>query len=228
MQKIALALVALVTAVPALAAESKGEATPDNPMAYFKPPKVTREAQDKKEIAAVWKSMEAAQKKGDVNAAADLVDYPVLMMTDNSKGEGMGEQWTREKWIQVMEPFYKHPHPANMKPTHKTSIFLMSDSLASVNDVGTYKVGGKPVTVRSATLLVKKDGKWLVKAMAEGGWGDMPTSQPAAASQGTAPSGSESGTGASTGTGAAGQGTESGSSGTGAGTETPASPSTTK
>jgi hypothetical protein len=233
MQKIALALAVLVTAVPALAAE-KQQAAPDNPMANWKPPKVTKEAQNKKEIGALWKAMEAAEKKGDVKAAADLVDFPVMMMTDSpSTGEAMGEPWTREKWIQVMEPFYKHPQP-DMKPVHKSTIFLMSDALASVDDVCTLTMGGKKLTVRSSTMVLKKDGKWLVKAMGEGGWGDM--KQPATASQGSesgssatgqgmAPSGSESGTGAGTGHGT---GSGSGPSGTGAGEATQPSPTTNK
>jgi ketosteroid isomerase-like protein len=183
MHKLALTF-AVLAAFPVLAAESTGAVwqRPENPMARIVPPRVTREAQDKKEITALWKSMEDAQKKGDVNAAADLVDYPVLMITDDSKGEAMGETWTREKWIKVMEPFYANPSP-DMKATHKTNIFLLSDSLASVGDVCTLTMGGKTMTLRNASMVVRKNGKWLIKAMAEGGWGDMMASGPATAGQ---------------------------------------------
>jgi hypothetical protein len=46
-------------------------------------------------------------------------------------------------------------------------------------------MGKKSVTSRNTSILVRKDGKWLVKAMMEGGWGDMmaapPPAEPAAA-----------------------------------------------
>jgi stress response protein SCP2 len=60
------------------------------------------------------------------------------------------------------------------KVVHKPTIFLLTDSLASVTDVYTVTQGGKTITARSAMLLVRRDGKWRAKAMAEGGWGDLP------------------------------------------------------
>lgn len=182
MQKIAstlAVLASLAAAAPVRAAESTGAPRGD-PMATWKPPTVTRAAERKKEIAALWNAMHDAQRKGDVNAAADLVDYPVLMITDDSKGNAMGEPWARERWIQVMEPFYRHPNP-NMHTKHKTTVFLLSNSLASVEDVVTVKMGAKIFTVRSGNMVIKKGGKWLFKAMAEGGWGDMmPSGSPTA------------------------------------------------
>ena len=192
MRKIALTLAVLALALPAHAAES-GSAPPADPMAAWKPPKVAREAQDKKEIAALWKAFEQAEKKGDLDAAAALVDFPVLMVTDDSKGQGMGETWNREQWVKVMEGFYKNPKP-QMKATHKPSVFLISDSLASVDDVVTISMGAKKMTARNSTLVIRKDGKWVVKAMTEGGWGDLVGSQQTAA-QGTSGSGSATGTG---------------------------------
>ncbi len=188
----------LVPASLALAKEQATSPTTEDPMAGWVQPKVRNEAKDKKEITALFQAMEAAGKRGDIDAAAALVDFPVLMATDNSKGEGMAETWTREEWIQRMKPFYGKPMP-EMKMTHKPSIFLLSDSLASVNDVATMKTADKSVTMRNNTLVIRRDGKWYVKAMAEGGWGDMmgPESQAAGGTEGPAKEG--------TGSGAAGQ-----------------------
>jgi hypothetical protein len=164
-----------VLLVPSLAlAQDKPAASADDPMASWKPPKVKNEAKDRQEITAVFKAMEAAGKKGDLDAAAALVDFPVMMITDNSKGEGMGQPWTREQWTAVMKPMYDKPMK-DMKMTHKPTVFLMSDSLASVDDVCTMTMGGKTTVTRHSTLLVRTSGgEWKVKAMAEGGWGDMP------------------------------------------------------
>jgi hypothetical protein len=165
----------LVPASLALAAEQK-PAPADDPMAGWVPPKLANPAKDKKEILALFQAMDAAGKRGDIEAAAALIDFPVLMATDDSKGEGMGEMWERERWIEVMKPFYSKPMP-DVRVTHKPDIFLLSDSLATVNDVATVKMGARTMTMRNTTLVLRRDGKWLVKAMAEAGWGDMTQAQ---------------------------------------------------
>jgi hypothetical protein len=170
-------VILVAMAIPA-AAEEKAGPSDANPMAGWKPPKLARAQQDRKEIIALFQAMEEAGKKGDLEAAAALVDFPVLMATDDSKGEGMASSWSREQWVQVMAPFYKKP--MDMKVTHKPTVFLVTDSLASVGDEATMTMGGKKVVTRSSTLLVRTGGKWKVKSMAEGGWGDAMQNPPAA------------------------------------------------
>src|SRR6266545_5095761 len=166
----------------ALAAEEKTAApSSGDPMAKWVPPKVTNASKDKQEIQTLLHGMDAASRTGDLDAAVALVDFPVMMMTDDSKGEAKGEPWSREQWTQVMKPFYDKPMK-DVKITHKPTIFLLSDSLASVDDVCTMTMGGKTMTTRNSMFVIRKDGKWFVKAMAEGGWGDMV----AAGSHGTA------------------------------------------
>jgi uncharacterized protein (TIGR02246 family) len=170
----------------------------ENPMAGWVPPKVKNEAKDKQEIQALLKSMESAGKSGDLEAAAALVDFPVTMMTDDSKGEGKGEAWSREKWTEVMRPFYANPMK-DLKVTHKPIVFMMSDSLASVDDVATMTHGGKSTTSRSSMLVIRTDGKWRVKAMAEGGWGDMMAKQGMGTASGSQAPGTKEGTGSGAG-----------------------------
>ena len=165
-------------------AKHQAMAGTDDPMAAWVPPKVKNEAKDKKEIQAVLRAMDSAATTGDLEAAAALVDFPVTMITDDSKGEAMGEAWNREQWTQVMKPFYDKPMKG-MKVTHKPTIFLLSDSLASVDDVCTMTQGGKTVTSRNSAFLIRRDGKWRVKAMAEGGWGDVVAAPPREAASGT-------------------------------------------
>jgi hypothetical protein len=86
-----------------------------------------------------------------------------------------------------MTPHFK-PQP-NVKVTHKPNVFLLSDSLASVNDQWTMTVGKRTMTGRSATLLVRTAGHWRIKSMTEAGWGDMMKEKAATASQPSAPSG---------------------------------------
>jgi hypothetical protein len=163
------ALALLATAALAVAAEP---AATQDPMAGWKPPKVKAESQDKKEIQAVFHRMEAAGKKGDLEGAAAIIDFPVLMVTDDRKGEAAGEGWSREQWLKVMTPFYAKPMAGTM--THKPAIFLVTDSLATANVEWTMKEGGKTTSGRNSLILIRKGGEWKVKAMMEGGWGDMP------------------------------------------------------
>ncbi len=176
-------LLLMLALVPSLALtqDKAGAQTSGDPMAGWVPPKVKSEAKDKQEIQALFKAMETASRTGDLDAAAALVDFPVTMITDDSKGQASGDAWSREQWTQVMKPFYDKPMK-DVKVTHKPTIFLMSDSLASVSDVCTMTQGGKSMTTRNSTLVVRRDGKWRVKAMTEGGWGDVMGAAPSASS----------------------------------------------
>ena len=182
-----LLLVTLFAFAPSgLAADATTRSASD-PMAGWVPRKVTRELQDRKEIAALFATMHQAGQDGDVNAAAALVDFPVLMVTDDSRGEAKTDSWNKEKWMEVMGPFYR-PKPG-VKMSYRPTIFLLTDSLASVTNQWTMTVGQKRTTGRSATLLVRTNGQWRIKSMAEGGWGDMMEGKPATAAQPAEPSG---------------------------------------
>jgi hypothetical protein len=179
MKRIAIVLAALALAAPALAAETAAGSGQD-PMAGWKPRKVTNEAKTRKEILAALRQNEQAWKKGDVEAAAAFVDFPVLMVTDDSKGQAHGATWTREQWIEVMKPMFEHP--MDMQVKHSPTVFVITDSLATVGDVATFTMKGRPVTVRNSMLMIRTEGKWRVKSMTEGGWGDMMSAQGAGGS----------------------------------------------
>ncbi len=219
MKRFVVAAIAAVLAVPVLAAEpATAGAQDENPMHGWVPRKVKNEAADRKEIQAFFKAMEDASKTGNLDAAAALVDFPVTMITDDSQGQAGGETWTREKWTEVMKPFYAKPNP-EMRVTHKSTIHLVSDSLASVYDEFTMTAGKQRYGGRSAMMLVRKDGKWLAKTMMEGGWGDTMKERPTASgASGASETGTGSGAGSSTGTGhdtgmGSSAGTSTGSSG---------------
>ncbi|MFT3912813.1 MAG: DUF4440 domain-containing protein [Anaeromyxobacteraceae bacterium] len=163
----------LVLAFPALA-EDKPAAGGADPMAGWKPPVVKNEKKDRQEIEAMLKKMETASQKADLEGAAALVDFPVLMVTDDSKGEGGGDVWSREQWTKVMKPFYAQPSPPDAMKPGKRTIVLISDSLAIVGSGWTMKMGPKAVSGTSGLVLVRKGGEWKAKGMIEGGWGDMP------------------------------------------------------
>ena len=174
------AVLGQATSSPATPATPEPGASPatqeqGDPMAGWTPRKVTpaQEKQGRQQILAVLKKMEQASQKGDLEAAAALVDFPVLMLTDTKAGEGVGGPWSEEQWRKVMEPFYAKPMK-DMKVTHAPKVFFLTEALATVEDSWTMTMGKKKVTGRSAMLVMRKGGDWKVKALVEGGWGDMP------------------------------------------------------
>ncbi|MCI0571667.1 MAG: hypothetical protein L0Y66_13020 [Myxococcaceae bacterium] len=179
---IAASLVSLVLAAPAWAQAQKQQlpapTAQDAPMDMSKmgpwTRKPTNEAQTRKEIQAFFKEEEAAMKKGDLEATLARIDFPVLMATDDSKGVPSAEMWDRQRYAAEMKPFYEKM-PKDMEMTHKPTVTVLSDSLAAVTDDFTMKMGKQKMSGRNAGLLVKKDGQWKWKAMAEAGWGGAPT-----------------------------------------------------
>jgi hypothetical protein len=141
---------------------------------------VTKEKEDKKGIDELYKGMEAAWKSGDMNAAADLIDFPVIMLSDDSSGAAAHMEVNREQWLAMMKPMAEGM-PKDVKMSSKRTVTLLSDTLAVVvsEDSMSGKMKGK---WKSFGVVNFKDGKWKVKQMGEAGWGDMkPPSASAAA-----------------------------------------------
>jgi hypothetical protein len=159
-------------ASPGLADDKAAPAA--DPMAGWSPPVVKNEKKDRKEIEELLNKMEATSSKGDLDGAAALNDFPILMVTDNAKGEAGGEPWSREEWLQTMKTFYEKPMPAGTTTPGKRTVVLLTDSLALVGSSWTMKMGPKKVSGTSGLLLIRKGGEWKIKAMVEGGWGDTP------------------------------------------------------
>jgi uncharacterized protein (TIGR02246 family) len=174
-------LTAVVVALPAFAEEAAPAGAPDMTKMGPMSRKVTKE--DKKGVDAVYAAMEASMKKADVNAFADLMDFPVMMVTDDSKGVESHSEVNREQFVQMMTPFMKEP-PKGMTETHKHNARFLSDTLAMVDEDTSMTMGKTKGAWKSESMLVMKDGKWKVKAMVEAGWGDM---KPPAAAAAPAP-----------------------------------------
>lgn len=126
----------------------------------------------RKEIADFLKAEEELMNKRDLQGSMAHIDFPVWMATDNSTGVGSGAPLSRDDYLATMKPFYEQPQPKGMKLTFKHNVTPLTDSLASVVTDVTMLHGKKKTEYKSNALLIKKEGKWLYKMMAEGGWGD--------------------------------------------------------
>lgn len=178
--------VALAFAAPAFAADNKGPAAapaapaaapagapagaPD--MSKVGPLSRPVTKQDKKGIDDLYKAFEEAMKKGDVNAAADLVDFPIVMLTDDSKGVAKVQNTTREQWIAIFGPMVTNM-PKDMKMSSKHTPTFLSDTLAVSVEQNGMQIGKMKGKWNAMSVLTQIDGKWKFKQMAEAGWGDM-------------------------------------------------------
>lgn len=138
--------------------------------------KPTNEAQTKKELEALFKQLEQAEKNGNADVMFSAVDFPVYMATDDLKGVPETKEYSREEYIAMMKPMIENM-PKDMKMTHKRTIAVLSDSLANVVDDFTMTMGKQKISGKNVMLMVKRDGQWKAKTMVEAGWGGMPPPQ---------------------------------------------------
>jgi hypothetical protein len=169
-------MAALLCMVPrvAVATHTPETAAGDQPM-YGPMTRLPKdEKKDKKELDAFNKAFEDAMMKGDLDAAAGMVDFPVLMMTDNSNGVFSSVEMTHDQWVATMKPFVdKMKDKKDMKMTHKITVDIFSDDLASCDGETTLKMGKMKGTYRGENTMVRVNGAWKIKTMMEAGWGDM-------------------------------------------------------
>ena len=111
-------------------------------------------------------------KKGDMEGAASHVDFPVMMLTDNAAGVPSSVMFDKAQWLESMKKGMDNM-PKDLKLTKKNKITFISDSLAMVEETNDRAMGKVKEKWTSAALVELRDGKWMFKAMIEGGWGEV-------------------------------------------------------
>lgn len=180
-------LAVAVTVVCTSALADTKEAAPPMDLSKMGPAarKVSDEKKVKKEIDEFFKKAEEADKKGDLEAAVTMIDFPVYMSTDDLKGVTESAAHTKDEYVAMMKPMYE-TMPKDTVTTHKRVVTLLSDSLANVVDEWTMTMGKVKVQGKNASLLVKVGAEWKWKMMVEAGWGGMGPPPPPAEAKTTA------------------------------------------
>lgn len=141
------------------------------------PRKVTKK--DDKALDAFYKQYEETMMKGDMTAQAAMVDFPVFMATDDSKGMVSAGTYNKEQYVKMMEASMKampKMSPEDMKKQAKEtkrSYEWLTDTMVMVTTNCSMKMGNEKIPTKGTELLINKDGKWMVKSMVQGGWGEM-------------------------------------------------------
>lgn len=139
----------------------------------WKARQVTRE--DKRGIDAYYRAADESLKSNNWDAIASQIDFPVLMVTDDARGEGNGSMWNREQWLRTMKQASAGT-PQNAKISARRKPFFITNDLVIVEIENRMQVGNQKMNYRSADLLIRRNGQWRTKASIEGGWGEsMPS-----------------------------------------------------
>lgn len=113
---------------------------------------------------------------GNIPAVADVHDFPVLFVTDTSKGEGIADLWDRNQYHHYHAVMHDALSPqvveALAKAEREFEWHFITDAIVVVIRTDTAHFEGETKQWKSFGVLMKNDGKWKVKAHGEGGWGD--------------------------------------------------------
>jgi hypothetical protein len=181
-----LALVGCLVSAFAFAADKPAAPPADAKMGGmmegWTPRKVTKE--DKKAVTDALEAMHTKMMSGaSIDEMAAMNDFPIFMMTDDKDGNVMATMMDQAAWKKMMEPGMKsgsekemHDQMAKM-PKPKMDVSFLTDNMALVTAKMMMPMGKEKMEVRNAHIMILKDGKWMVKGMIEGGWGDMAKKQ---------------------------------------------------
>jgi hypothetical protein len=125
-------------------------------------------AEDTEGLLAWFERYDDLVRRNDVEAMADMALFPLFLMTNDSAGESVSQEWDRAAFVQAMDMGADGPRIENQR----RPAFLNRDLAVVVTD-STVTTGEEIQHMRYADVMVKTGGEWRFKSMIQGGWGDM-------------------------------------------------------
>ena len=127
---------------------------------------------DRGEVELLLSELDSAHQHSDLAAAAALVDFPLVVLKAASNGWARNGSWSSEEWLEAVEPRFNGEPAA--KVSHSSAIFMVTDSLAWVEDARVLIAETHvPDRARKLALVIRKGRKWLVKAIVERSWPEL-------------------------------------------------------
>ena len=135
---------------------------------------------EKEQLDRFFEGWGNAWKAHDLDTVAGMIDFPVLVMTDDSHGDYSQAEMEEAPWIAMMKPLLAmRPEPGTerghpeKKWSHRVTCFLLSDDLASCDGEASGDSAGSPLRVEF--VVSRTPDGWKVKAMTQAGWGNGST-----------------------------------------------------
>jgi hypothetical protein len=111
-------------------------------------------------------------QRNETDAMADMALFPIIVMTNDSVGDCVTQEWDRETFVQAMAMNTADADQEMELKNEREPVFLNSD-LAIVVTNSTVTMDGEQQHMRYVDIMAKKDGQWRFKSMIQAGWGDM-------------------------------------------------------
>jgi len=139
------------------------------------------EKSEKEQLDRFFEGWGNAWKAHDLDTVAGMIDFPVLMMTDDSHGDYSQSEMEEGPWIAMMKPLLamrpeqgaETVRQEKRSAAHRVTCFLLSDDLASCDGEASGDSAGSPLRVEF--VVSRTPDGWKVKAMTQAGWGDNST-----------------------------------------------------
>lgn len=144
----------------------------EQPQAKWAPTLPTRE--DKKALEALANTIREAWAERHLDDVTNVMAFPVLMVTDDGSGNATSESWTRERYLRVVGEVMNRLPPNAPEPGIRRRYAFVTDALATIHEDKTRTVEGKKTAWRTTYVCARQNGRWVITAIIEGGWGDNP------------------------------------------------------
>jgi hypothetical protein len=124
--------------------------------------------EDHEGLEKLYRDRDEAHKRGDWELLRTTVDFPMVMSTDSTDGGAetytCGEDEFRERAGNAMRLVPRSP------VQHQRRFIFLSDHLVLNLEENHVKVGDEVLNFKASHVVIRKDGKWKVKMVVEGGW----------------------------------------------------------
>ncbi|HYN95641.1 MAG TPA: hypothetical protein VES42_17480 [Pilimelia sp.] len=127
-------------------------------------------AQDTAGLLAWFDRYDAHAGRNETEAMADMAIFPLTVMTNDSAGEYVAQQWDRATFVQAMD--LGADAGSIELANHRQPVFLNGDLAVVVTD-SAVTVAGQTQHMRYVDVLGKAGGEWKFTSMMQSGWGDM-------------------------------------------------------
>lgn len=128
-----------------------------------------RQRQDLLDWFAAYDAMAA---RNDLSGMADQALFPITVVTNDSAGECVSQQWDRDTFVRSQELAAAGADGEMTLDNHREPVFL-NDDLAVVITNSVVTLDGQTQHMRYADVMVKSAGAWKFRCMVQAGWGDM-------------------------------------------------------
>jgi ketosteroid isomerase-like protein len=129
--------------------------------------------QDTKSLLEWFARYDELVRRSDADAMADMALFPLIVMTNDSAGDCVTQEWNRETFVQAMAMNTEGADSATMDFVNEREPVFLNSDLAVVVTNSTVTMGGRAQHMRYVDIMAKQDGQWRFKSMIQAGWGDM-------------------------------------------------------